>query len=58
MRHCSTGFYGVYAAVYAIATIAEEFAQVGIHEVKSDLVEQAGQALWNLVATQSRAFHE
>ena len=35
-----------------VLTIAEEFAQVGIHEVKSDLVEQAGMPLWNLVVIQ------
>lgn len=33
-----------------VLTIAEEFAQVGIHEVKSNLMEQAGRPLWNLVA--------
>lgn len=33
-----------------ILTIAEEFAQSGIHEVKAYLLDQAGRPLWNLVS--------
>jgi dnd system-associated protein 4 len=33
-----------------VLTIAEEYAQVGIHEVKAELLEQAGRPLWNLVS--------
>lgn len=32
-----------------ILTIAEEYAQAGIHEVKSYLLDQSGRPLWNLV---------
>ncbi len=32
-----------------ILTIAEEYAQVGIHDVKAYLLDQAGIPLWNLV---------
>lgn len=32
-----------------VLTIAEEYAQAGIHEVKAELLEQAGRPLWNLV---------
>lgn len=33
-----------------ILTIAEEYAQVGIYEVKTELLEQSGRPLWNLVS--------
>lgn len=33
-----------------VLRIAESYAQVGIHEVKSELLEQSGRSLWNLVA--------
>ena len=46
----TTGDVAVLMRQSEVLSIAEEFAQIGIHEVKSDLVEQAGQALWNLVA--------
>ena len=32
-----------------ILMIAEEFAQAGIHEVKSHLLDQPGRPLWNLM---------
>lgn len=32
-----------------ILRIAEEFANAGIRELKSDLIDQPGEALWNLV---------
>lgn len=30
-----------------VLSIAEEYAQVGIYEVKAELLEQAGRSLWN-----------
>lgn len=33
-----------------VLTIAAEYAQVGIHEVKAELLEQAGRPLWNLTS--------
>ncbi len=32
-----------------VLTIAEEYAHVGIHELKSSLLDQGGRPLWNLV---------
>lgn len=32
-----------------ILTIAEEYAQAGIHEVKAELLDQVGRPLWNVV---------
>ena len=34
-----------------ILRIAEEYANAGIHEIKQEIVDQPGEALWNLVAT-------
>jgi dnd system-associated protein 4 len=36
-----------------VLTIAEEYAQVGIHQVKAELLEQGGRPLWNLVSLSS-----
>lgn len=33
-----------------ILRIAEEYANAGIHEIKQEIVDQPGEALWNLVA--------
>ena len=33
-----------------ILQIAEEYANAGIHEIKQEIVDQPGAALWNLVA--------
>ncbi|MFV9504233.1 MAG: hypothetical protein AB4911_06675 [Oscillochloridaceae bacterium umkhey_bin13] len=33
-----------------ILSIAEQYAQAGIHDVKADLLEQAGRPLWNIIA--------
>ena len=32
-----------------ILRIAEEYANVGIHEIKQEIVDQPGEALWNLM---------
>jgi len=45
----TTGDVEVLMRQSEVLTIAEGFAQVGIHEVKSVLMEQAGRPLWNLV---------
>ncbi|NOK58232.1 MAG: hypothetical protein GFH27_549279n38 [Chloroflexi bacterium AL-W] len=40
---------GSLASLYYTATNAEEYAHVGIHEMKTELLNQAGRPLWNLV---------
>jgi dnd system-associated protein 4 len=32
-----------------VLTIAEEYAQAGIHEIKAELLDQPGRPVWNLV---------
>lgn len=46
----TTGDVEVLMSQSDVLTIAEEYAQVGIHEVKAELLEQAGRPLWNLVS--------
>lgn len=46
----TTGDVEVLMSQGEVLTIAEEYAQVGIHEVKAELLEQAGRPLWNTVA--------
>jgi dnd system-associated protein 4 len=36
-----------------ILRITEEYANVGIHEIKREIVDQPGEALWNLVGLTS-----
>jgi dnd system-associated protein 4 len=45
----TTGDVEVLLSQANVLTIAEEYAQVGIHEVKAELLDQPGGALWNLV---------
>jgi len=45
----ATGDVDVLANPGQILTIAEEYAQVGIYEVKAALLDERGQPLWNLV---------
>lgn len=44
---------GILASQNDILTAAEEYANVGIHELKANLVDEHGQPLWNLMATYS-----
>lgn len=46
----TTGDVNVLLNQGAILTIAEEYAQAGIHDVKAELLDQGGQPLRNLVA--------
>lgn len=46
----TTGDINVLVNQGEILTIAEEYAQVGIHDVKAELLDQGGRPLWNLVA--------
>jgi len=48
----TTGDVNVLLQEGNILAIAEEYAQVGIHEVKAELLDQAGRPLWNLVSIQ------
>ena len=45
-----TGDAEVLLRVDEILRIAEEYANAGIHEIKQEIVDQPGEALWNLVA--------
>lgn len=44
------GDVGVLANQNEILTIAEEYANAGIHELRAQLLETSGRPLWNLVA--------
>lgn len=44
----ATGDVEVLMRPSEVLTIAEEYAQVGIHELKAELLDQAGRPLWNL----------
>ena len=46
----TTGDVEVLMRQSEVLRIAEEFAQTGIHEVQSDLMQQAGRPLWNLTS--------
>ncbi|NOK58234.1 MAG: hypothetical protein GFH27_549279n40 [Chloroflexi bacterium AL-W] len=46
----TTGDVAVLMKQDEVLTIAEEYAQAGIHEVKAELLDQAVRPLWNLVA--------
>ncbi len=45
-----TGDVAVLARFGEILGIAEEYANTGIHEVKSSLLDERGRPLWNLVS--------
>jgi len=45
----TTGDVSVLSSQEQIVQIAEEYANAGIHELKSSVVDQLGQPLWNLV---------
>ena len=49
----ATGRVEVLAETGDILTIAEEYAQGGIHDLKSQLLDQGGRPLWNLVELMS-----
>jgi dnd system-associated protein 4 len=44
-----TGDVEVLLRVDEILRIAEEYANAGIHEIKREIIDQPGEALWNLV---------
>lgn len=44
----TTGDVAVLMSQGEILAIAEQYAQVGIHDVKAELLDQAGRPLWNL----------
>ncbi|MCP5097973.1 MAG: hypothetical protein GY943_20690 [Chloroflexi bacterium] len=44
-----TGDVEVLTSLSDILTIAEEYANAGIHEVKAYLIDESGRSLWNLV---------
>jgi dnd system-associated protein 4 len=44
-----TGDVQVLSRLDEVLTIAEEYAQAGIYEMKSQLLEQRGRPLWNLI---------
>ncbi len=46
----TTGDVEVLMSQGEVLSIAEEYAQAGIHEVKAELLDQVGRPLWNLVA--------
>lgn len=46
----TTGDVAVLMSQGEILTIAEEYAHAGIHEVKAELLDQPGRALWNVVS--------
>ncbi|NNJ10282.1 hypothetical protein EKD04_008075 [Chloroflexales bacterium ZM16-3] len=46
----TTGDVEVLMSQGEVLTIAEEYARVGIHDVKAELLDQAGRPLWNLVS--------
>jgi dnd system-associated protein 4 len=51
----STGDVNVLMNQANVLTIAEEYAQAGIHEVKSELLEQPGRPLWSLVSISNQS---
>lgn len=46
----ATGRVEVLVETGDILTIAEEYAQGGIHDLKSQLLQQGGRPLWNMIA--------
>ncbi|GAB4190327.1 MAG: hypothetical protein OHK0022_02970 [Roseiflexaceae bacterium] len=48
----TTGDVAVLMHPGQILTLAEEYAQVGIHEIKAELIDQSGRPLWNLLNIQ------
>jgi dnd system-associated protein 4 len=49
----TTGDVEVLMSSGDILTIAEEYAQVGIHDVQTELINQPGRPLWNLVSLEA-----
>ena len=45
----TTGDIQILSDMDAIVAIAEEYANVGIHEIKMHIIDPAGDPLWNLV---------
>jgi len=45
----TTGDIQILADLDSIVSIAEEYANAGIHEIRAHVVAQAGDPLWNLV---------
>lgn len=46
---CDTGKIDVISNFDEVVSIAEEYANAGIHELKAQVLEQHGEPLWNLV---------